>query len=463
MTLGVLFDLDGTLVTFNFDIQGSRKALLEELSRSGFDVSQLGFTTPTQRIIDAARGQVAAGKGDFGSIKKRLFAILDGFELEGGKSVTAFPEAKKTLAELRSRSAKLGVLTNSGRKAASRILERSSLTGFFDFVLTRDDVDAMKPSPEGMNKAISMFGLPKEKVVYVGDGLLDILAAKLQTRFEAFHSDSELLAIKQRYILAGERRFATLEQEFPADVFGVTFRRLSRKPWEPEYLSVIDCRGDKVYRANYTKHEIGHLLILTDQLRISFSRTFCTQDLKDPEESLVDVIAGRFAFWPPLFKEQTIGPISFDRIEEIRVANCPEASKQSALLGIVKAWQGPCVLLEARLALRKDQQRMAAQGTFAFRGPAQAALRVSNVTVNDAAADAGLRVHRNWRVPEQSVMFRVFNSGGDGVASEDLSWWETSSGTRLPAMTVNVEARRTADALQALITLPTYGRRSPFH
>lgn len=179
MTLGVLFDLDGTLVTFNFDIQGSRKALLAELSKSGFDVSQLTLTTPTQRIIEAARTQFAGGGGaDFGSVKKRLFAILDDFEFEGGKSVTAFPEAKEALAELRSKSAKLGVLTNSGRKAASRVLEKSSLSGFFDFVLTRDDVDAMKPNPDGVNKAVSVFALPKERVVYVGDGLLDILAAK---------------------------------------------------------------------------------------------------------------------------------------------------------------------------------------------------------------------------------------------------------------------------------------------
>jgi hypothetical protein len=284
--------------------------------------------------------------------------------------------------------------------------------------------------------------------------LLDILAAKLQTRFEVFRSDPELLALKERYVGAGEKRFATLDQEFPADVFGITFRRLSRKPWEPEYVSVIDCRGDKLYRANYTKwHELGHLLVLTDQLRISFSRTFCTQDFKDPEESLVDVIAGHFAFWPPLFAALATGPISFDRIEEIRLAHCPEASKQSAVLGIVKAWRSPCALLEARLALKKDEQRLAAQTGFAFKSPPQATLRVSNMTVNDAAAEAGLRIHRNWRVPEQSVIYRVFQQNRDDSAIENLSWWETSSGARLPEIQVTVQARRTPNTVQALVTV----------
>lgn len=283
--------------------------------------------------------------------------------------------------------------------------------------------------------------------------LQDILAAKLQTRFEVFHSNSELLAIKTRYLAAGEKRFTTLEHEFPQDVFGITFRRLSRRPWEPEYVSVIDCSGDKIYRANYTKwHELGHLLVLTDQLRISFSRTFCTQDLKDPEESLVDIIAGHFAFWPPLFARAASGPISFTRIEEVRLAMCSEASKQSALLGIVKAWRTPSVFLEARLGLKKHEQLMAKQSAFGFRQAPKATLRVSNITINDEAAEIGMRMHRNWRVPAQSIISRAFEENRDGTALEDLAWWGTSSGTRLPSMRINVQARRIDNTVQALIT-----------
>jgi phosphoglycolate phosphatase len=180
MALGVLFDIDGTLVTFNFDIPGSRKALCNELANQGFDVSSLGPTSPTQSIIDAARRQIDDGSvgANFGVVKKKLFSILDKFELESGKSVYPFPEAKEVLASLKRRSVKLAVLTNSGRRAATRILERSSLSRYFDFVLTRDDVEAMKPRPEGVIQAVSLFSLPKERVVYVGDSMYDIMAAK---------------------------------------------------------------------------------------------------------------------------------------------------------------------------------------------------------------------------------------------------------------------------------------------
>lgn len=180
MALGVLFDVDGTLVTFNFDVVGSRKALYSELARLGFDISELGPSAPTQRVIDSARMQVESGRvdADFDKVRDELFSILDRFELESGRSVSAFPEASNVLRSLRRMQVKLGVLTNSGRRAASKILERSSLSDYFDFVLTRDDVVAMKPSPDGVNLAVSKFSLPKERVVYVGDSLLDILAAK---------------------------------------------------------------------------------------------------------------------------------------------------------------------------------------------------------------------------------------------------------------------------------------------
>ena len=102
-------------------------------------------------------------------------------------------------------------------------------------------------------------------------------------------------------------------RNFRSEVFGVTFKRLSRKPWELPYVSVIDCRLDKKYRSYYTKwHELGHLLILTDQMRLAFRRTHFGLDDKDPEEALVDVIAGAFGFLPDLIKPVAKGRPSFE-------------------------------------------------------------------------------------------------------------------------------------------------------
>jgi hypothetical protein len=132
--------------------------------------------------------------------------------------------------------------------------------------------------------------------------LLEVSASKLGTRFVEIHSDTELDEVRTRYLQQGEKAFVTVHEDLADDVFGVTFKRTSRKSWELPYISLIDCRGQKKFRAYYTKwHELGHLLLLTDQMRLAFRRTHFGLEDKDPEEALVDVIAGNFGFLPEFY------------------------------------------------------------------------------------------------------------------------------------------------------------------
>jgi HAD superfamily hydrolase (TIGR01509 family) len=179
MPVGAIFDLDGTLVTFRFDVQGTRKALLDELTARGFKTEDLDLATPTQQIIDAVRSQAPTGKSEaFEEFRARAYAILDGFELESVASANVFPGTRESLDYLKAKGVRLAVLTNSGRKAALETLKRAGLLDCFEFVLTRDDTETMKPRPEGLLMATSMLGLPLDSVYYVGDSPYDIAAAK---------------------------------------------------------------------------------------------------------------------------------------------------------------------------------------------------------------------------------------------------------------------------------------------
>ena len=283
--------------------------------------------------------------------------------------------------------------------------------------------------------------------------LLDLAASKLGTKFEEIHSDEELDEVRVRYSRLGEKAFASLHEELPAQVFGVTFRRTARKPWELPFVSVIDCRGEKRFRSYYTKwHELGHLLILTDQMRLTFRRTHFGLEDKDPEEALVDVIAGEFGFLPDLVRPLANGQPSFDAIEDIRAKLCPEASQQASLIGIAKAWPTPCIVLQAQLALKRGEKRDLAQGGFHFQDRPKEVLRAVQVTPNDAARAANFVIFQNMRIPERSVINRVF--AGDAVdaqAVENLSWWESSDGSQLPDVTIFVQARSSWDGVQAIV------------
>lgn len=284
--------------------------------------------------------------------------------------------------------------------------------------------------------------------------LLDVTASKLGTKFEEIHSDEQLQNVRARYLQQNERAFANLQDELSSQVFGITFKRLNRKAWEVPYVSVIDCRAEKKYRSYYTKwHELGHLLILTDQMRLAFRRTHFGLDYKDPEEALVDLIAGAFGFFPELVRPLTKGTASFEKIEAIRLKLCSEASQQSSIIGIAKAWPTPCILLHAQLALKRGERKDAAQCTFGFQEPPREVLRATEVSANEAAREANFFIFPNMRVPDRSLIHRVFKGDArDGQALEDLSWWESSDGDRLPSCKVLVQARRSWHAVQALVT-----------
>ncbi len=128
--------------------------------------------------------------------------------------------------------------------------------------------------------------------------LLDTAAASLDTLFIEIRSDEQLERVKREYVAKGEVVFATLDKELGPETFAITFRRRNTLPGERAYVSVIDCRRGKAWRAYFSKwHELAHLLTLTDQGRLSFCRTHSDAEHRDPEEALMDVLAGDAGFF----------------------------------------------------------------------------------------------------------------------------------------------------------------------
>jgi len=282
--------------------------------------------------------------------------------------------------------------------------------------------------------------------------LLEFLANKLGTRLVEIHTDSDLRRVAEEYSSRGEKAFATLEQELAdAESYGITIRIRSHHPWEPTFVSVIDCRGKKRLRSYHTKwHELGHLLILTDQTRLAYRRSHDPAIPKSAEESLVDTIAGEFSFYPPMLKCLARGEISFEKIADIREQMCPEASLYSSTLNVTKLWPTPCIWIEAKLGQKKGENN--GQHSFGFREKPQPSLRAVHVAPNERAREMQVMVIPNFRVPAESVIHRVFSDESSyGESEEDLALWESSSGKRLPHRRVRVKAKRVNDSIHALI------------
>ena len=284
--------------------------------------------------------------------------------------------------------------------------------------------------------------------------LLTATAAEVGTIIEEVQSDHDLRQIREKYLSKGETGFANLEADLRgAEDYAITIRRINREEWEPPFVSVIDRRGGKGFRAYFSKwHELAHLLTLTPQMRLVFRRSHSGCAARDPEEMLMDVIASETGFMQDFMPGATSAEISFEMIREIKEEYCQEASVQAATIGIVKALPTPCVLLEARQALSKRESDRNSVMDLGFDGgPAKPALRAVHVTVNSAAREAGIQFHKNWRVPKESVISQVFEKGGYSEATEDLNWWTTSDGGSLGQCPVVVKARKSWDSVQALL------------
>jgi len=183
---GIIFDLDGTLISLHVDGTAFRREIAQELSRSGFRMDLIDTVSKgvyVQNILDQARNQIQTGlvKGSYEDLRERTFRALDTLEVEWITHSRLMPGAERTLQKLSARaglSKTLALLTNSGRAATRFAMENLRLGRYFSSSFTRDDLPAMKPSPDGITTALRKLGLEKDEVIYVGDSPTDILASK---------------------------------------------------------------------------------------------------------------------------------------------------------------------------------------------------------------------------------------------------------------------------------------------
>jgi HAD superfamily hydrolase (TIGR01509 family) len=89
-----------------------------------------------------------------------------------------FPSAKEVLQELRQMKLRLAVATSSVGASARPFLERHNLTGFFDVILTGDEIERGKPHPDIYLRVAEKVGLAPEACLVIEDSLSGVAAAK---------------------------------------------------------------------------------------------------------------------------------------------------------------------------------------------------------------------------------------------------------------------------------------------
>jgi phosphoglycolate phosphatase len=78
---------------------------------------------------------------------------------------------------LREEGVRIGIVTRNCRAAVGRILERNALP--HDVLLTRDDVELVKPDPEHLLAALRALEVEPHHTLMVGDHPMDVRAGRL--------------------------------------------------------------------------------------------------------------------------------------------------------------------------------------------------------------------------------------------------------------------------------------------
>jgi hypothetical protein len=292
-----------------------------------------------------------------------------------------------------------------------------------------------------------------------------IICAKLRLKFEYIRSDEDIDRIRTTYMTKGEAVIKNILADMEDNnTFGAVFQRKHATARDRDlYVSIIDCRGDKVARKFFTKwHEVAHLLSLKTQLEFVLHRK---RDVKPPEEQLMDVIAGRVGFYPSIFRRAfdaelaAYGRFSFGFVQRVRDNVCPDASFHATLNACLNAHHRPTMLVRVEYGLTKAEQDKVA-GDQARLFPEQMpipVLRAVSVQRNEAARESKFSLHQNMRIPDDSVIYRAFQEREFADAaieipqSECMAIWRHSDGRGIATHTATIYARPHGQALLALM------------
>jgi HAD superfamily hydrolase (TIGR01509 family) len=173
----IFFDFEGTLVDFQWNLIGAVRETIQMLGTSGFPIEQLqGFKYST--LLNEVMKMAVELRRPPDEVREKIGAIYDRYDEDALTRWTLRPNARQFLSALKAKGMKTGLISNVGKKAMEKAFKKMQLQRFFDTVVTRNDVKALKPSGEGIRLALTRLQVMKDRALFIGDSLDDIQATK---------------------------------------------------------------------------------------------------------------------------------------------------------------------------------------------------------------------------------------------------------------------------------------------
>ncbi|MGB7529726.1 HAD family hydrolase [Sphingobacterium cellulitidis] len=173
----VLFDLDGTLIDSEFFYFSTWAPILENDYglKIDFDEWITNFAGHTLNHNVQMLNQEYKLNVDE---EDMWFATRAGYSKANMSNIRLMPHAKEILEAIQASGKKIGLVTSSYQTTVDIVLGEHQLLDYFEFFVTRDQVENPKPNAEPYLLAVSKLSIPKDEIVVVEDTSTGCTAAK---------------------------------------------------------------------------------------------------------------------------------------------------------------------------------------------------------------------------------------------------------------------------------------------
>lgn len=185
--LGIIFDLDGTLVDSSHDFPRMRAAAATIARKYGVRGEGLSTDQPIAKMMEASEHELLSARVPEGTVfrmQHEVHEMIDAIEMEALPRTVPRPGAQELLKDLSRRGFRLGVLTRSCEQFCRGALAQAGLSEYFAYLRSRSSPGPAKPSPDALLLLLEEMGVPRERALFVGDHPIDAeCATRARVRF----------------------------------------------------------------------------------------------------------------------------------------------------------------------------------------------------------------------------------------------------------------------------------------
>jgi len=172
--LGIVFDLDGTLIDSRLDIATAANHALTTSGRAALSVDEISsYVGDGARLLLARAARLEPSAAE---VEPLLESFLGYYEAHPTDHTQLLPGAHEALAALA--HLPLAICTNKPRSTTDAVLANLRFPAKFKVVVAAGDLAKNKPDPLPLVHIARHLGLSTAELVMVGDGPQDIWCAK---------------------------------------------------------------------------------------------------------------------------------------------------------------------------------------------------------------------------------------------------------------------------------------------